>query len=261
MPDTVGDLFQAGRLDDAIEAANGLVRKEARATAARVLLAELVLFAGELARADQVLETAATLDPEAALVVAEFRQLVRAETVRRQVVLEGRPPEFLDGPTPAQGRLLEALAALRAGDRVRAAVAAKAAEAARPAVAGTLNGVRFDDFRDADDLCAGLFEVLTTTGKYYWIPTERVAAATFHAIRRPRDLFWRRCSMTVRDGPAGDVYLPALYLDPGPADERLRLGRETSWSDGIPVRGRGQRVFVVGEAGVPILDLGSVEFA
>lgn len=258
---TTGELFRAGRLDEAIEAANDAVRRSAADVAARVLLAELLLFDGALERADRVLETAAVLDPQAALVVAEFRQLLRAETARRQVAREGRLPDFLDRPTATQGHLLEALVALRSNDVASAARAAEAAEAARPAVAGTMNGVRFDDFRDADDVCAGSFEVLTTTGKYYWIPTERVAAAEFHAVQRPRDLFWRRCSMTVSDGPEGDVYLPVLYVDAPAADGPLRLGRETAWSDGPVVRGRGQRVFMAGESGVPVQELGVLEFA
>ena len=46
-------------------------------------------------------------------------------------------------------------------------------------------------------LTAGSFEVLTTTGKYYWIPTERVATVEFHPPKRPRDLLWRRATMSV----------------------------------------------------------------
>jgi len=45
----------------------------------------------------------------------------------------------------------------------------------------------FDDLRDADDIMGGTFEVLTTTGKYFWIPMERIVTATFHPPKRPRD--------------------------------------------------------------------------
>ena len=36
----------------------------------------------------------------------------------------------------------------------------------------------------------------------------------------PRDLFWRRASMTVREGPEGDVYIPVIYdcADPALSD-------------------------------------------
>jgi len=207
-----GELFREGALQAAIEAANAAVKAAPADTGARILLAELLLFAGNLERADTLLDATSTVDPSAALVVSEFRQLLRAEMARRQVLSEGRPPEFLGQPTPAQTQLLQALVALRAGDQAAAAEAVQAAEAARPAITGRRDGVEFADFRDADDLSIGNFEVLTTTAKVFWIPAERVESVEFHPAKRPRDLFWRRCTMVVRDGPDGDVYLTGRVL-------------------------------------------------
>ena len=50
--------------------------------------------------------------------------------------------------------------------------------------------------------------MLTSTGKYYWIPMERVEMIEFHDPARPRDLLWRRAHMVVRGGPDGEVFLP-----------------------------------------------------
>ena len=83
----------------------------------------------------------------------------------------------------------------------------------------------------------------------------------FHPPQRPRDLFWRRCTMSVREGPDGDVYLPALYEASAGLDDSLRLGRSTEWSDAAPIRGCGQRVFLVGNAGILVTQLRSLEFA
>lgn len=256
-----GDLFREGRLADAIAAASAAVKQKPADAGGRVLLAEFLLFAGDFARADTVLGAAAAVEPGAAVVIAEFRQLLRAAMSRRQLLQDGRVPEFLGEPTPAQNHLLQALVSLRAGDEAMAAEAAEAAEAARPAVAGAGNGTEFADFRDADDLVGGSFEVLTTTGKYFWIPMEQVVSLEFHAPKRPRDLFWRRCSMLVRNGPEGDVYLPAVYDTESAVSDTLRLGRATEWTATAPVRGSGQRVFLAGEEGVPIHELGTVEFA
>ncbi|HVJ51866.1 MAG TPA: type VI secretion system accessory protein TagJ [Aliidongia sp.] len=256
-----GAFFHEGKLAEAIAAANAAVKQSPTDLGARLLLAELLLFDGKLERADTMLDAAASLEPEAAMVLAEFRQLLRAEQARRQVLSEGRVPEFLGEPTSTQTHLLQALVALRNGDAAAAAEQAQAAEAARPAVTGTGGDARFSDFRDADDLCAGNFEVLTTTGKYFWIPTERVVSMEFHPAKRPRDLYWRRCSMIVRDGPDGDVYLPALYPADDSTGHLLRLGRGTEWSETAPVRGTGQRLFLVGEEGVPMQQLDTLEFA
>src|SRR5947207_1510550 len=94
--ETASSLFRARQLGPAIAAANAEVRRTPGDLGARVLLAELLLFAGTIERADTILDAAATADPTAAVVVAEFRQLLRAETARRQLARDGRVPEFLD---------------------------------------------------------------------------------------------------------------------------------------------------------------------
>lgn len=262
-PTTAGSLFRQGRLDDAVAAASAAVKAQPSDLAARVLLAELLLFAGNLERADVILDAASGVDPGAAVVMAEFRQLLRAETARRQLFRDGRVPEFLGEPTPAQRASLAALVALRAGDFDTAAREAAAAEASRPRAGGRAGESRFDDFRDTDDLLAGTFEVLTTTGKYFWIPTERVASVIFHAPKRPRDLYLRRASMDVREGPDGEVYLPVVYTDPGAAaSPEQRLGRESDWRELAPglVRGVGQRTFLVGEDARGMMELAQLEF-
>lgn len=265
MPDaaSAGAQFATGNIAAALEAATATVRRAPRDLAARVLLAELLVFDGNLERADLILDAAATADPTAGVVVAEFRQLLRAETARRQLWRDGRVPNFLGEPPPALRAQLAAVVAWREGAAEEAAHHAAEAEAARPRVPGSMDGAAFDDMRDIDDLHAGFFEVLTTTGKYYWIPTERVATLEFRPPRRPRDLVWRRAAMSVLDGPDGEVYLPALYTtgETGLTDA-LRLGRATEWRDAGPgpVRGIGQRMFLIGNEASPIMSLAGLRF-
>ncbi|TMJ61788.1 MAG: tetratricopeptide repeat protein [Alphaproteobacteria bacterium] len=266
-PEAVGALFREGKLMPAIEAANAAVRKNPTDLGSRILLAELLLFTGNVERADVILDAAAQADPGSLIAVAEFRQLLRAEIARRQYSREGRVPEFLGDPTEALRATLAAGVALRAGDIEEAARRAAEAEEARPRVSGAAtqqdSTMSFDDFRDVDDLQAGFFEVLTTTGKYFWIPTERVASVEFEAPRRPRDLVWRRATMVVTDGPDGVVYIPALY-DSGNKDlgDELRLGRATEWVDEEtgPVRGIGRRVFLIGDEDRSIMELAALRF-
>ncbi len=261
MSETAGSLFKAGKLSEAIDAANAAVRKTPGDAGARVVLAELLVFAGNLDRADLILDAASQIEPEAAIVTAEFRQLLRAEQARRQLKRDGRLPEFVGEATPALHSLLAALVAEREGDIEQAARLAAEAEERRPRVAGFAGDSEFDDFRDADDLTAGLFEVLTTTGKYFWIPTERVDTIEFHPPKRPRDLIWRRATMSVRQGPDGEVYIPVLYAnDDLSLPNKLKLGRETDWQGETVVRGVGQRLFLVGEDAMPIMDLTTLEF-
>jgi len=114
--DTAGALFRAGRLTPAIEAANAALRKNPADLGNRILLAELLVFAGNFERADTILDAAAQIDSTVMVGIAEFRQLVRAALARRQHSREGRLPEFLGEPTPVLRSILAARVALRAGD-------------------------------------------------------------------------------------------------------------------------------------------------
>ena len=170
-------------------------------------------------------------------------------------------PELLGDLEPTGQASMKALVALREGNLAEAAAAAEEAEALRPRIAGIVNGQSVDDFRDADDLIPGYIETLTTTGKYFWIPLSRIESLEFHPPKRPRDLAWRRCSMSVTAGPDGDVYIPALYFTAEETDDAHRLGRATSWSEGEgPVRGIGQRVFLAGEEDLTIMQLDTLSF-
>jgi type VI secretion system protein ImpE len=266
-PSEAGRLFREGNLTDALAAANAAVRKAPTDIGARVLLAELLAFAGNIERADVVLDACADLDPTAVLMVAEFRQLLRGETARRQLFKDGRVPEFLGEPTAAQRLSLAAVVALRDGDSEGAGKLAAQAEEARVHPAGQIGSGTFDDMRDADDVLASCFEVITTTGKYFWIPPERVTLLEFHPMKRPRDLFWRRATMQVADGPDGDVYLPTTY--PPSATEgtaltdALRLGRATDWQqagDGGLMRGVGAVTLLVGDDALTWLEMDKVSF-
>lgn len=257
----IGSLFREGRLADAVQAAGAAVRARPIDGTARYLLAELLLFTGDHARADVMLDASSSVDATLGVAVAEFRQLLRAETARQQLFSDGRVPEVLGGVRAGQRAALAALVELRAGNVADAARLASEIETVRPHATGRAAGQAFEDMRDADDLLAGTFEVLTPTGKYLWIPIEDVISLDLHPPRRPRDLYWRRATMRVADGPEGDIYLPAIYAalpsDP-PLTEQQRLGRATDWletADGTLVRGVGARTFLFGEASLTLMEL------
>jgi type VI secretion system protein ImpE len=256
--------FKAGNLAEAVAAATDEVKRHPTDMSRRGFLAELLCFTGEFQRADMQLDAIGHQDPQLVLGLSMFRQLIRAEQARQQFYSDGRVPEFLDAPPRHVQCALEASISLREKRPQEAVALLEEAESFRPKAGGVCNGKPFDDFRDIDDLTSTFFEVLTSNGKYYWIPVERVEMIEFRAPERPRDLLWRRVHMIVRGGPDGEVFLPVLY--PGAAaeeDEQMRLGRKTDWHDGenTPVRGVGQRMFLVGEQGLGIMELLQVEIA
>lgn len=238
------ECFQAGELARAVEAAKKEVKESPSDVPRRRFLSELLCFAGDLEKADGQLDATSQLDSQQAVGVALFRQLIRAEQARRQFYSEGRLPEFLDQPSDELRARLEASILLRDGNPGEATGKLAVAEEQRPRVSGTCNGVPFDELRDLDDLTASFFEVLTSNGKYYWIPLARIELVTFEAPAQPFDLLWRRAHMEVRGGPDGEVYVPAIYAgSESNPDEQIKLGRRTDYTggDGSPVRGIGMR--------------------
>lgn len=256
-------LLNQGHLDEAIQAATEQVKQTPSDVASRQILAELFCLRGEFDRADKHLETVILQSPEAGLSVSLVRQLIRADTSRRECWNQGRLPEFLSQPDEALETHVKALVLMRSGQTSEAFDLLASLEESRPSIAGSCNSEAFTDFRDLDDTCSSFFEVLTSTGKYYWIPTSRVESVEFDPVERPRDLLWRQARMIVADGPDGVVYVPALYSLTDPkGDSSLRLGRATQWSgsDSEPVRGIGQRIYGLDDKEVAIMEIKSLEF-
>jgi type VI secretion system protein ImpE len=263
MTPPVAALLESGDLPGAIESLGAEVRRNPADNNRRAQLAELLCFAGELERADRMLDAIAELDPALSLGVALFQHLLRAELVRQQFYLGMTLPEFLDKPSEHEQLYLKALILAKDSDAAGAELLLRQAEQARVPLAGTLEGHPFADLRDADDICATHLDVLTSNGKFYWIPLRRVTSVTFHPPKLRRDLLWRRATLDVRDGPEGEVFVAAIYPAAGAElSGALRLGHQTDFigGDGAPVRGLGLRDFLVDETSKSILELTRIEF-
>ena len=257
------EFYEAGQLNEAVSAAVAEVKQHPADAGKRTLLAELLCFTGDLERADKQLDAVGKTDPDAMIVISMFRHLLRAETVRREFYEEGHVPEFVDKPSEEMQLRLEASIRIREDDLRGAAELLSKAEEMRPAVACECDGRAVDDFRDLDDLNSSFFEVLTSNGKYYWIPINRVETVEFRVPERPRELLWRPAHMVVRGGPDGEVFLPTLYAGShAVSDDRVRLGRFTDWigEENAPVRGVGQRMYLCGDQDRGMLELEQISF-
>jgi type VI secretion system protein ImpE len=226
------ELFQAGKLNEAVQALGVEVRDNPTDVRRRTFLFELLCFQGEYDRAEKHLNVLADATPDARMGAVLYFSALHAERVRLDTFQKKDYP-------PIAGL---------ANDR-----------------AGTLNGKPFESFEDADPRVGARLEVFAA-GAYLWIPLAHVESIEMEPPKKLRDLLW--IPALVRTGPAfkgtelGEVLLPVLApFSSKRSDDNIRLGRATEWAetDG-QVLPFGQRVFDVDGEEVPILEIRKVEF-
>jgi type VI secretion system protein ImpE len=259
---TPRELYQAGHLQEAIQALTAEVRANPADGPTRIFLFELLAFAGDWDRAQKQIDVLGQAGPNEALAVQVYLANIQAERLRERLFSEGLHPHFLNEPPPHVDRHLEAINRIREGNFAEARAVLDAAEEERPALAGTLNGRPFDDFRDCDDVLGPVLELIVKD-KYAWLPFEQIRRIEISPPSKLRDLVWARAKIEALDGTVGDVYVPALYEGTcRKADDRLRLGRMTDW---IPLaddlyRGAGLKTFQVDDGEVALFEARVVEF-
>ena len=245
------DLYQQGKLSEAIQYLNDFIKANPPCVDERVFLATLLLFSGELMRIDILLDQAGLISPELTISLSLFRQLVRAEKWRSEVFTQKRSPEFIGTPPLWLKQTLLSLPPNN-DDNVITQI---------PPIIGHHNDQAFSDIRDLDDICAHFLEVLTSTGKYFWIALTQIDEIVFHAPKTARDLYWRQATLSVIDGPEGDVFIPAIYYNSFTAsDNNLKLGRASDWqaAGNGNTYGIGQRCLLLSEEVIPILQLSNI---
>ncbi len=227
---TARNLFQAGRLNEAMQALSSELRNDPTDAQRRTFLFELLCFAGEYDRAEKQLDILADLSKEAGMGSLVYRAALHAERLRREMF---EKQTFPKNPANDTG--------------------------------GSINEQPFDSVLDADPRIGARLEVFAG-GSYMWLPFEHLASVEIQAPKRLRDLLWIPAFLTT--GPAckgmelGEVLLPVLtpFASKHP-DDLVRLGRRTDWEGDdapIPV---GQKMFLVDGEEFPILEVRRLEFA
>jgi type VI secretion system protein ImpE len=255
------ELYEEGHLENAIQEAIKQVKEHPTDVRSRYLLIVLLCYDGQWEKADRQLQTLSTQHPDTAMTVALLRQLIRGELCRVEFEESGRVPEFATEPSEQIQLHLKASICIREGDTQQASDLLAEAEEKTGPLGGSLNGKEFNGFRDLDDLIAPVFEVLTSTGKYYWVPHNEVISLEFPEAKSLSDLLWRPVQLTVLNSPPGAVYMPSLYVGSSKSeDQAIRLGRATDWSsEAGPCRGSGLRMLMIGEEAVPFMEVRRLE--
>ena len=233
--ENANQLFQAGRLKEAVQALSAELRKNPSDTRRRTFLFELLCFSGEYDRAEKQLDVLAEAGPNSEIGALLYRSALQAERTRQDLFQKKEKPS---GRTSSGAET----------------------------ITGTLNGKPFQTITDADPRIGPRLEVFAA-GNYLWLNFEHLASIQIPQPRRLRDLIWTPA--VVRVGPAlksielGEVLLPVLSPFAWQhSDDAVRLGRMTLWEEGesgeaVPV---GQKMLLVDGEEFPLLDIRQLEF-
>ena len=264
---SVQSLIQDGKLTDAIAAATAEVKQSPMRPELRLVLAELVSLTGNIDRADTIVEAAKKLQNGQSAGLTMFRQLLRGEAARTQWLQEGRAPETRTLPTPDFANAVQAVVEFRAGQLAEAAklVNSPAEAEACPGQLTLTSGEThpFDLFRDLNDLTAPVAELISLTGKFFWVPWSDFIAIRFDPAKTLRDVLWRSVECAFTDGAVERYFMPSLYVGTASSEkDTLRLGQETDWNElgeGL-MSGVGLRMFLAGDLTPTILEVAEVRF-
>jgi type VI secretion system protein ImpE len=236
--ENANQLFQAGRLKEAVQALSAEVREHPSDTKRRTFLFELLCFSGEYDRAEKQLDLLAEAGPNSEMGALLYRSALHAERTRQDLFQRREFPKPSGGSPPGAG-----------------------------SVTGTLNGKPFQTITDADPRIGPRLEVFAG-GNYLWINFEHLASIQIQPPRRLRDLLWTpavvRAGPALKDTELGEVLLPVLspfaWQHP---DEAVRLGRMTVWEEDESgaAAPAGQKMLLVDGEEFPLLEIRKLEFA
>lgn len=257
------ELFQAGKLNEAIDELVREVKANPSDVSRRTFLFELSCLAGDWERAERQLDVIGHQSAEAELGVMVYRANMKAEVERRRVFAEGVQPHFLSEPPAYVDLHVAALSQIIRGEIAEARATLDRAEEERPAIAGKLGGQEFQDFRDYDDRIGPVLELIVKD-KYVWLPFEQIRSMDITPPKQLRDMLWASARIEALDGTIGEVYVPTLY--PGTynsENDQVRLGRMTDWKDlGEDLyAAAGLRLLLVDGEDKSLFDIKAVEFA
>ena len=252
-------LFQNGQLAEAREAVTQQVRANPNDVECRTFLFELLCFEGELGRAEKQLDVIAQQNEQSEWGVQVYRNLLAAETVRRQVFEAGLRPEFLEDPAADVIAHWEGVSRWHVSPAEAAAqIAAADAQVGGP---GTVGDDPFDLCQDCDDLVAPVFE-MHVIRDYVWVPWSQIESLEVSPPERPRDLIWIPVRVTLRGGRQQRGYAPVLYYGSHQSDPSHQMGRATDWEtdEGGITRGVGHRMVLAGDEAYPLIGMPPLDF-
>ncbi len=250
-------LVQEGKLEEAICCQRHRVERNPENNEDRLLLFELLAASGNFTGASHQIEQINYPDPQLVDQLHAYRNLLTAETMRHEVFAGNAWPHFFQAPPQYVMLQVQAVEELVQGRNDAARDLIDQANDRQPPISGRLDGQPFENLRDSDDLLQTVVEVFSAAGHYFWLPLEQVETLHLNEAPHLRDRLWNACTVQLRSGSSGTVFMPSLYSHTwDQEDPELKLGRRTDWEkqeNGVSAVGFGGKVFQVDDQTVPLI--------
>lgn len=250
------DWLRGGDPSTALSDLQEQVRKNPSNAKLRVFLFQLLAIEGRWDRALTQLNVAGELDAGNLAMVQTYREALLCEALRDQIFAGHRSPLIFGQPATWIALVVEALRLAAAGEIEQSQQVRDEAFAAAPVTRGVIDGQPFEWIADADARLGPMLETIIS-GRYYWVPFNRVREIRIEAPADLRDTVWMPAYFTWANGGESVGLIPTRY--PGShasADPQLRLARRTEWTDrGAELfTGLGQRMLATDAGEYPIMD-------
>ena len=253
--------LREGDLEAALRELQTEVRKRPADARLRIFLFQLLCVRGQWNRALTQLNLAGELDAGALLMVQTYREALRCEVYRAEVFAGKRLPMAVGEPDAWFAPLVQSLSMASGGHAEEAARLRHAAYEDAPSISGTFNGQPFEWIADGDARIGPCLE-LVMSGRYYWVPFQRLRTVVLEAPADLRDFVWMPAQITWANGGEAVALIPARY--PGSeqaSDTALQLARRTDWQQqsNDAYFGLGQRTFITDGGEFALLDARQIE--
>lgn len=222
-------LLKAGDPQGALAQLTLAVKAKPADARLRIFLAQLLAVLGQWTRAHTQLNVVADLLPSAGPMREMVGHALRCELLRAEVFAGKRAPMVFGQPEEWLAMLIESMLQQGQGQSAMADDLAQRAFEAAPAVAGSINGERFEWIADADSRLGPVLEAFVN-GRYYWVPFSRLSKVSIDVPQDLRDVVWLPAYLTFDNGGEVVAMIPTRYPDSQASpDALIQLSRKTDW--------------------------------
>ena len=255
------DLLKQSDPEGALKALQTDIRANPADAKKRIFLFQLLCVLGSWERALNQLTAIGEMDALALPMVQTYREAIKCEMLRAEVFAGTKVPMLFGQPDTWTALLIESMLREGKGEKAQAKQLRDQSFDLAPACKGTADGQPFEWIADADMRLGPVLEAVIS-GKYYWIPFDRLTTIQIEAPADLRDQVWMPANFMFSNGGESVGLIPTRYIGSAESgDGALALSRKTEWLESVEgfYTGLGQRLFSTDQGDLPLMDIRRID--